>query len=50
MQNLFFYSVPIVFGINLIHFFDGRKDSAAEHLITFFKLVLRSFAAPFNGI
>ena len=48
MHNLFFL-FPIVFGINLIHFFDEKKDGAAGNLIVF--LVLRSpvtMVTPFD--
>ena len=34
-SNLFFL-FPIVFDINLIHFFDGRKDGATGHFIVCF--------------
>ena len=30
------FSIPIVFGINLIHFFDEKKDGAAGNLIVCF--------------
>ena len=33
-QSLFLF--PIVFGINLIHFFDEKKDGAAENSIVCF--------------
>ena len=46
MQNLFFL-FPIVFGINLIHFFDEKKDGAAGNSIVFFS-VLRSPVRPFD--
>ena len=36
-HNLFFL-FPIVFGINLIHFFDEKKDGAAGYSIVFFFL------------
>ena len=42
-QSLFLF--PIVFGINLIHFFDEKKDGAAGNSIVFFFLVLR----PLSG-
>ena len=35
-HNLFFL-FPIVFGINLIHFFDEKKDGEAENSIVFFR-------------
>ena len=37
---------PIVFGINLIHFFDEKKDSAAGNSIVV--SVLRSPVTPFD--
>ena len=33
-QSLFLF--PIVFGINLVHFFDEKKDGAAGNSIVFF--------------
>ena len=43
-QYLFLF--PIVFGINLIHFFDGKKDGAAEHSMAC--SLLQSLFAPFH--
>ena len=45
-HNLFFL-FPIVFGINLIHFFDEKKDGSAGNSIVFF-LVLRSPVTTFD--
>ena len=42
-QSLFLF--PIVFGIKLIHFFDG-KDGAAEHSMAC--SILHSLFAPFE--
>ena len=44
-QNLFLF--PIVFGINLIHFFDEKKDGGAGKSIAFVS-VLRSPVVPFD--
>ena len=44
VQSLFLF--PIVFGINLIHFFDEKKDGAAGNLIVC--LVLRSPVTLFD--
>ena len=35
-QSLFLYPIHVVCGINLIHFFDEKKDSAAEQSIVCF--------------
>ena len=43
-QSLFLF--PIVFGINLIHFFEEKKGGAAGRSVVF--LVLRSHVTPFD--
>ena len=35
-RTIFFFLFPIVFGINLIHLFDEKKDGAAENSIACF--------------